>query len=177
MRYIEVRRHTMRVKPGDHLSQAGVTLARRIGGPLGPFTRVITSPIPRAFETAIAMGFAVDEQDEVFSVMLGDEVENEAGGWDAGFAAFGAAYKRGGATRRMADMLAAHLWRIAKVLPEDEAALVISHGGIIETAVVGCLPKVDHTAWGRYCDYCEGVRLSFDGEKFMAAEVLRVEPL
>ena len=31
MRYLEVRRHTMRTKPGEHLSQAGVDLARRVG--------------------------------------------------------------------------------------------------------------------------------------------------
>ncbi|MBZ0278386.1 MAG: hypothetical protein K8I60_19725, partial [Anaerolineae bacterium] len=62
MRYLEMRRHTIRIKPGQHLSQAGVTLARRVGETIGPFDRVITSTIPRAYETAIAMGFAVDEQ-------------------------------------------------------------------------------------------------------------------
>ena len=39
MRYLEVRRHTMRTRPGKHLSQAGVTLARAwlpewLAGPL-----------------------------------------------------------------------------------------------------------------------------------------------
>ena len=59
MKYLELRRHSKRVIPGDHLSQAGVNLARRVGEAMGPFGLVITSTLPRAFQTAIAMGFAV----------------------------------------------------------------------------------------------------------------------
>ncbi len=69
MRTIETRRHTLRAKPGPHLSQAGVALARRVGQGLGPFDRVVTSSVSRAFETALAMGFALDEQAEMGSVM------------------------------------------------------------------------------------------------------------
>ena len=172
MRFVEIRRHTVRVKPGQHLSQEGVTLARRIGDTIGPFHRVITSTIPRAFETALAMGFAVDEQGDIFSILM-DGVEAEVGSWDAGFAVFGAAYHQNRATRRYADLLAERLEAVAAALPDNSAALVISHGGIVEAAAVGCLPEADHGAWGRYCDYCEGVRLSFDGEKFVSGEIVR----
>ena len=77
MKTIEIRRHSIRSKPGDHLNQQGVTLARLVGENLGPFDRVITSTLPRAFETAIAMGFAVDEQVELMNT-YGSDVENEA---------------------------------------------------------------------------------------------------
>ena len=100
MQHIEVRRHTMRVRPGQHLSQEGVDLARRVGGELGPFNRVITSTIPRAFETAIAMGFAVDEQLEQLG-MMGDDVDAEVD-WKAGFAEFARVIHRRGATARFA---------------------------------------------------------------------------
>ncbi len=174
MRYIELRRHTMRVKPGQHLSQTGVDLARRVGDMMGPFNRVITSPIPRAYETAIAMGFAVDEQNEVLS-MLAEGVEAEVGSWDAGFEAFAQAAGKEGATARFAQMLAALMRDIALGLPENGAALLISHGGFMEAAAVGCLPDEDFASWGRYCDYCEGVRLSFGGERFVSGVVLRVD--
>lgn len=59
VRTIEHRRHTMRAKPGQHLNQAGVDLARRVGDGMGRFDRVVTSRLPRAFETAIAMGYAI----------------------------------------------------------------------------------------------------------------------
>jgi broad specificity phosphatase PhoE len=172
MRFVEMRRHTMRVKPGQHLSQEGVTLARRVGDTIGPFSRVVTSTIPRAFETALAMGFAVYEQDEIFSILM-DGVEAEVGSWEAGFAAFGAAFHQNGATRRYADVLAERLKAIAVTLPDNSAALVISHGGIVEAAAVGCLPEADHASWGRYCNYCEGVRLGFEGEKFVSGEIVR----
>ena len=67
MRYLEVRRHSKRVRPGQHLSQWGVLLARRVGDELGPFDRVVTSPLPRCIETAVAMGFAVDETIEALA--------------------------------------------------------------------------------------------------------------
>jgi broad specificity phosphatase PhoE len=173
LRYIELRRHTMRVKPGQHLSQAGVDLARRIGDTIGPFNRVITSTIPRAYETAIAMGFAVDEQLQELS-LLPDGLEDEVA-WDAGFAAFTLASQQGGAVYRYTQEQAALLNRMAHSLPAGGVALVISHGGIVESQVVGSLPNVDFTGWGGGCDYCEGARLHFDGERFISGEVLRVE--
>ena len=61
MRTLEVRRHSIRKDGGgSQLSQAGVDLARSLGATMGPFARVATSVVPRARETAIAMGFAVD---------------------------------------------------------------------------------------------------------------------
>ena len=163
----------MRVKPGQHLSQAGVALARYVGEGLGPFSRVVTSTIPRAYETAIAMGFAVDEQLEQLALMPND-VENEIA-WDAGFAAFAAVVQKGGALARYAHEQARLLHEIARSLPEDGAALVISHGGIVEAQVVGYLPDTDFRSWGSYCDYCEGARLRFDGQRFVSGEVLRID--
>ncbi len=172
MRYIEIRRHTMRVKPGQHLSQEGVTLARRVGEAIGPFNRVITSTMPRAFETAIAMGFAVGEQIETLSEL--DHEVNAAIAWPANFASIAQAIRTSEAASRFARAQARLLRSIAKTLPEGGAALIISHGGIVEAAAVGCLPEADHVAWGSHCDYCEGVRLAFDGQQFAGAEILRV---
>src|SRR5215475_12767625 len=95
MKIIEIRRHSIRSKPGDHLNQSGVTLARRVGENLGPFERVVTSTLPRAFETAIAMGFAVDDQIELMS-SYGMGVEYEAP-WPQTFASYAKAIRRGAA--------------------------------------------------------------------------------
>ncbi|MFC1716465.1 histidine phosphatase family protein [Candidatus Poribacteria bacterium] len=172
MQYLEVRRHTMRIKPGQHLSQAGVNLARRVGDSMGPFDKVITSTVPRAFETAIAMGFAVDEQYEQLS-SLGDDVDAEIE-WSAGFAEFARVVRRGKATARFAHMQL-ELWRsIVAASPDDECALIITHGGIVEAGAVACLPDADHSAWGTSCGYCEGVRLSFDGGDFTGIKVLQI---
>jgi broad specificity phosphatase PhoE len=172
MRIIEVRRHTMRHKPGQHLSQAGVTLARRVGEGIGPFARVVTSTLPRAFETSIAMGFAVDEQLAALSEM-GSEVDAGVS-WASTFAQVAQAARLGGPVARFALDQANLLRQIVAHLHEGDAALVISHGGIVELGAIGCLPDTDFTGWGEPCDYCEGVRLAFAGERFIAGEVLRV---
>ena len=172
MRFLEVRRHTMRVKPGQHLSQEGVDLARRIGSLIGPFEFVITSSLHRAYETSIAMGFAVNDQLEELS-QLGHGVEAEVA-WDAGFAAFANAYRMGGNTHHYADELA-DLWRMmAYPITEGGSALIVTHGGIVEAGAIACLPEADHAVWGPAISYCEGVRLHFDGDNFVNIDILRV---
>tara|TARA_B100000315_G_C14265232_1_gene446099 strand:+ start:124 stop:297 length:174 start_codon:yes stop_codon:yes gene_type:complete len=44
MRTLEVRRHTMRRKPGQHLSQDGIELARVVGDQSDSFDLDITIP-------------------------------------------------------------------------------------------------------------------------------------
>ncbi|MGH2368726.1 MAG: histidine phosphatase family protein [Chloroflexota bacterium] len=173
MRYVEHRRHSIRVQPGQHLSQAGVDLARRVGNGMGPFQRVVTSPAPRAFETAIAMGFAVDD-------LLPDELSMTPDGmgaeidWAANFAEYQRVAEQGGITSRFAQQLAEYHRALAASVPEGERALIISHGGIVEASAIGCLSGFDYSAWGPSCSYCEGIRLHFDGQRFVHADLLRV---
>jgi broad specificity phosphatase PhoE len=173
MRYLEVRRHSIRAKPGVHLSPEGVALAQRVARASGPFARVVTSPVSRAYETAVAMGLVVDEQDERLATM-GMDVDLEAP-WPFRFAEAAQAIARGRAAARFA-VQQADVWRgVVSSVPDAASALIMTHGGIVELGAVGCLPQADHTAWGPYCECLEGVRLSFDGEAFIAAELLRVQ--
>ena len=172
MKTIEIRRHSIRSKPGAHLNQQGVTLARLVGQNLGPFDRVVTSTLPRAFETAIAMGFAVDEQNELMST-YGNEVEREAP-WPLSPAGYAEVIRKGGAAAKYANQLVAVYTKIADYVAEGRAALVVNHGGIVEMGAVACLPDADHFAWGSHFECCEGVRLFYEDEKFVDAEILRV---
>src|SRR5438552_6878081 len=172
MRYLEVRRHSMRTKPGEHLSQAGVDLARRVGEGMGPFQRVVTTLAPRAFETAIAMGFAVDEQSGDFPMM--DEAGEAEVAWDAGYAAWSRAVGLGPSAARYARLEEACWRKIVEAVPEGGSALLVSHGGVIEAGAAACLPAGEHATLEASCDYCEGVRLSFDGADWTGIEVLRL---
>lgn len=176
MKHLEIRRHTMRQKPGKHLTQAGVTLARHVGAGMGPFAKVVTSDAPRAFETAIAMGFAVDEQLADLATP-GDEEVTTALEDAHTFADVVMAVQRHRAVARRAQKLARLLAAIAEALPEEGAALIVTHGGVIELSVAGCLPDHNFSAWGALCDYCEGVRLAFDGRAFVGADLLRLPTL
>ena len=173
MRYLEIRRHTMRNKPGKHLSQAGVNLARQVGEKLGPFDQVITSKLPRAFETAIAMGFAVEVRYAELNT-IDEAIENEID-WAAGFAEFAQIIRQGGITARAAHQQAAFWQKLALAVPENGCALLISHGSIIEAGTIGCLPDLDYSNWGKPCDYCEGVLLGFEGNRFITGELLRLK--
>ena len=81
MRWLEVRRHSLTEKGaargrGSQLSAEGVALARLVGAVLGPFASVVTSASPRAIETAVAMGLAVDGTVELPSGYVPGEVEH-----------------------------------------------------------------------------------------------------
>lgn len=172
MRTVELRRHTMRIKPGQHLSQPGVSLARRVGDDIGPFARVITSPTPRAYETAIAMGFAVHEQVDMLSQI--PDVVAGALPWDVGFSGWAEAYQAISVVKQFCDKQAQMYRLLAQTLQNGEAGLIVTHGGMIEAGAVSLLPETDFTTWGSAIDYCEGVRLQFDHTRCVGAEALRL---
>jgi broad specificity phosphatase PhoE len=182
MKTLEIRRHSMRkAGGGSQLSQEGVDYARRLGASLGPFAQVVASVAPRARETAIAMGFAVDY--ELVALAADEDAYAEiavARWWDSPrpFAAIAEVLARQGATYRYAHALAA-MWRdILTGLADGAAALVVGHSGELEIPLVACFPHADHAAWGRLFGPCEGARLVFGGdpEHFTAFELLRAEP-
>ncbi|HUG34436.1 MAG TPA: histidine phosphatase family protein [Anaerolineales bacterium] len=172
MKTIEIRRHSIRSNPGVHLNQQGVTLARLVGQNLGPFDRAVTSTLPRAFETAIAMGFAVDEQIELMN-SYGDGVEREAP-WPQSCAGYAEVFREGKAAAKYANQLADVYAKLANYLADGRAALVVNHGGVAELGAVACLPDADHLKWGSHFDYCEGIRLFWEDGKFVNGEILRV---
>ena len=177
MPVLEVRRHSL-VKDHVHLSQAGVDLARRVGASIGPFHRVVTSTITRTLETAIAMGFAVDEQLTVLGEIppgVWDEVgHHERWGWDEPFVAFARLVREGGPAARL-GRAPAEAWRaIVGDLPQDGRALIISHGRVIEAGAVTCFPDADHASWGPPFGTCEGLQLTYVGDAWTAPKLLRL---
>jgi broad specificity phosphatase PhoE len=180
MRMLEARRHSLRkAGGGSQLSQAGVDLARAIGGQIGSFDSVATSTVPRARETAVAMGFAVDQ--ELMPLIGGSVVIDEMEAsrwWEAAvpLAALAELVRGGGAVARYGSAVAS-LWRdLLTPLGEDGRVLVISHSGDLELGLVSCLPEADHAAWGGPFAPLEGARLYFGGEpaRFLRLEAIRL---
>lgn len=82
MKTLEIRRHSFRKQgAGSQLSQEGVDYARRLGAAMGPFAYIVTSVVPRARETAIAMGFAVGQEIVTLAAGEGVYAEAEASRW------------------------------------------------------------------------------------------------
>ena len=172
MKTLEIRRHSLRNRALPDLSEEGIMLANLIGQLMGKFDRVLTSPLPRAIQTAEAMGYTVDETVELLAT-TGDAVEMECP-WPASFAEYAAVFHQNGPTAHYAQRLADFYVKLVESLPEGGAALVVNHGGVVELSAVGCFPSADFAALGDYIDYCEGVRLTWDNGKFVSLEVLRV---
>lgn len=179
MQTLEIRRHSMRKHTGgSQLSQEGVTFARRIGASLGPFAQVVTSIVPRARETAIAMGFAVDY--ELVTLVSDQEVYQEAGAvrwWESPqpFAAVAPVLATKGVTWRYATSIVA-LWRdMLTPLPDGTNALFIGHSGELEVVLVACFPHSDHASWGAAFGPLQGARLTFGGDlaHFVGLELIR----
>ena len=170
-KHIEIRRHALRNKPNKHISQAGITIARRAGEAMGHFDVVISSTLPRSFETAIAMGYEVQQRSERIE-SYGDKVEKEVP-WPQPFSAYQAAYQLVGPAWEYMQDLAVYYTKLAESLPEGGSALVVSHGGIVEMSAVACLPEADYGAEVSV-EPCEGVRLAWDGGKFTSVEFIRI---
>ena len=163
MRTAVVLRHAERQNRADnnsHLSQAGVEQARSMSSNFQRFDFVVTSPLPRAFETAIAMGFAVDITNpgiqEHSEEIMRDVV------WDAGYAAWATAYQTKASVIAYVD----HVTSLLKIwlckVPDDGALLVVTHGGIVEAMATGLSPGDDLVTLGKVADYVEGFEATGD---------------
>ena len=185
MRTIEIRRHASTKKgegrgKGSHLSQEGVALARQIGATIGPFDLVLTSPAPRALETAVAMGFAVHDQVEALgdlsSAVLAEIGHHERWTWEEPFGTFARFVRQGGPTARMGERQREAWVRALEAVADGGRVLIISHGRIIESGLVTCIPDGDFAAWGAAFHHGEGVRMTFIEGRFQGVQLLRVSP-
>ena len=178
MPFWEVRRHSIRkTSGGSQLSQDGVTLARELGATIGPFKRVAASVLPRARETAIAMGFAVDHE---LVTLIGYDTYAELQDFEwtnNPFTDIAGLIRRGSDYALYANSMAA-LWRdILTPLSGDDQALFIGHSGELEPALVACFPNDNHADWGPNFGPLEGARIRFSGEPahFSEIEILRLK--
>jgi broad specificity phosphatase PhoE len=146
---------------------------------MGPFDHVVVSPIPRTAETAIAMGFAVDELCEALGpsdpALFAEIGHHERWSWESPFLEFARLARQGGVTTHL-GLMVAEAWRsILDNLLENGRALAISHGRVIECGLVTIVPDAQFAAWGIPFRPCEGARITDDGRRGLRVELLRIE--
>lgn len=164
---------------GSHLSLDGVRQARRIGDILGLFEFVLTSTIPRTLETAIGMGFAVDEQLDALgeiSIDVWNEIgHHERWKWEDPFGQFATIMASGGATATMGKQQHTIWKQAAQQVRENGRVLIISHGRVIESGLVFCFPQATFSTWGGPFQHGEGVELSYNAGQFLITRFYRNE--
>ncbi|WP_188196173.1 histidine phosphatase family protein [Nonomuraea sp. SYSU D8015] len=181
MRWLDVRRHSLTKKGvargrGSHLSAEGVALARALGSEARPYERAVTSSSPRAVETAVAMGFAVDDTVEMPSGYVPGEFPRHAQwDWAEPYRRLAEVVREGRDAAAVAEVLRV-MWADADAVggvAEGGSALLVGHGGAIELALVACFPDAAHASWGAPFAHGDGVRLGFAGGRFVSAEFRR----
>ncbi len=171
---IQLRRHSARHHDEwGHLTTEGVELARRVGERLGRFDLVGSSPLPRAAETAIAMGVGIDFEDRELA-LVGEAAMSEID-WPMPFAEFARRYRDHGGIWQRGRKLVTFLVGVADRLDAGASALLFSHGAVIEMAAVAAVPDADFDEWGDHCGHCEGVQLVFESGRVDSVRLLRVD--
>jgi len=159
MKTAVVLRHAQRQDLSDnnsHLAQAGIEHARAAGEWFECFDYVVASPLPRAYETAIAMGFAVDMTNpgiEQHSEQIMEDVS-----WDGGYSAWATAYESKASVIAYVDHVGSLLRIWLGKVPDGGSLLVVTHGGIVEAMAVGLVPGDDLVELGAAPGYAEGFR-------------------
>ncbi|MCE7735961.1 MAG: histidine phosphatase family protein [Candidatus Heimdallarchaeota archaeon] len=173
MKKIEHRRHSIRNQSNVHLNQAGVTLARKVGESMGNFDFIVSSGHERAYETAIAMGFAVDDIREEL-MTFGDEIMDEVENWTMTFSKIKEYYDQKGALYRYCLTQQKLYEKLLENIDEGESLLLITHGGVIDYPLVYLFPNADHQSWEDHFSYCEGYEMRFENGIFTNMKIKRV---
>jgi len=181
MKRIEVRHHSI-YGADKHLTREGRLLAQEVGRTLEVhYDLAIVSPRTRCRETMEAFGIADYCEDQSFARIDTAEL--------APFAAEARAIARTEkcstlracfdieGTRNVLESVGrrtvAALIEIARELPEDGKALIVSHGGRIESAALVAFDTFDIDQIGGELDFCEGVLFKFEDHALSGVEVLR----
>ena len=145
-----------------------------IGSALHNVLYVLTGPDRRHIETAIAMGFAVDETVDWPSAYVAGVVEHhDQWQWNQPFVTYAELLDRSRALRDVVQTHLDHWLRAVDQVPDDSAALVISSGGSIEPVLVATSPTSDFASWGSALHQLEGATLTFEGSRCVDLVVRR----
>lgn len=115
------------------------------------------------------MGFPVDDTVEMPSGYVPGEVDHhDQWRWQQPYVRYAELVRAGGGLTAIAEHHRRIWTDVISAIPDETEALIVSHGGAIEPALVACLPDADHAAWGGPFGHCDGARLEFDGQRFFA---------
>jgi len=180
MKFVEVYRHSKR-GAGKGVSEEGRELAVRARALLAShYDLCVSSPKERARETLDVLGFERYEVDEAFNAVnpwepYDAEVTKLAK--ERGTIPLAACWEIPEALsylRMQGETFLGAVKRIARKLPEEGRALVVSHGGILEAAALHGCPRYDLAELGGEIGFCEAVVFKFDDDKLAGIEVKRL---
>ena len=176
MPVVDIRRHAQRRSLDDQqsaLSTEGIALCEKLATDAPRYALVVSSPLPRAKETAQRIAGRLDAADPALLPDLGSYASSIFGELHTLADWAGLLHDNAEAQRFAEEQLPA--WaRIASRVGERERVLAVSHGGIIELPAILLMQRLKVAVSGPSFGFGEGVRLTYAKGQPGVLEILRV---
>jgi broad specificity phosphatase PhoE len=173
---LEIRRHAERTDRGNEqsaLSRAGWEMAKVLSKKTGPFALVLSSPLPRAKETAQTIAGRLDGVEPGFLPEMGGVIGDRIFGEMRTLADWAEVLREREDARKFATEQLATWARVAMRVGEKDRVLAVSHGGIIELPAITLAERLRTPLEGASFGYCEGVVVTYAKGAPTKIEVVR----
>jgi len=174
---LEVRRHAERTDRGNEqsaLSPAGRAMAQSLSKRSPKFALVLSSPLPRAKETAQLIAGRLDAVEPGFLPEMGGVIGDRIFGEMRTLTDWADVLREREDARKFATEQLATWARVAMRVGEKDRVLAISHGGIIELPAITLAQRLRTPLDGASFGYCEGVVIAYAKGAPTTIEVVRV---
>jgi broad specificity phosphatase PhoE len=177
MSVLEVRRHAERSDRGNEqsaLSPAGREMAKVSSKKAGSFALVLSSPLPRAKETAQLIAGRLDGVEPGFLPEMGGVIGDRIFGEMRTLADWSEVLREREDARKFATEQLATWARVAMRVGEKDRVLAVSHGGIIELPAITLAQRLRTPLSGATFGYLEGVVVTYAKGAPTKIEIVRV---
>ncbi len=176
MGILEIRRHAERTDRGNEhsaLSPAGRAMSESLATRSPKFALVLSSPLPRAKETAQLIAGRLDAVEPGFLPEMGGVIGDRIFGEMRTLADWAEVLREREDARKFASDQLATWSRVATRVGEKDRVLAISHGGIIELPAITLAQRLGTPLNGASFNYCEGVVITYAKGAPTKIEVVR----
>ncbi|MDP9275017.1 MAG: histidine phosphatase family protein [Chloroflexota bacterium] len=177
MPILEIRRHAERTDRGTEqsaLSAGGRAMAETLAKRAPKFALVLSSPLPRAKETAQLVAGRLDAVEPGFLPEMGGAIGDRIFGEMRTFTDWAEVLREREDARKFATEQLAAWARVAMRVGEKDRVLAISHGGIIELPAITLAQRLRIPLEGASFGYCEGVVVTYAKGVPTKIEVARI---
>ena len=177
MSILEIRRHAERSDRGNEqsaLSSAGRAMAQELAKRTPQFALVLSSPLPRAKETAQLIADQLDGVEPGFLPEMGGVIGDRIFGEMRTLADWAEVLREREDARKFATEQLRTWARVAMRVRDKDRVLAISHGGIIELPAITLAQRLRSPLEGASFGYCEGVVVTYANGVPTKIEIVRV---
>src|SRR5258705_5046234 len=177
MSVLELRRHAERSDRANEqsaVSAAGRMMAESIAARAPKYALVLSSPLPRAKETAHLLAGRLDAVEPGFLPEMGGAIGDRIFGELRTLADWAQILRERDDARKFATEQLAAWARVAMRVGEKDRVLAVSHGGSIELPAITLAQRLRTPLEGASFGYCEGVVVTYAKGMPTKIEIVRV---